>query len=1336
MRARWKLAGGAALLAAVASFAASPYQQSPARQKPPAVAPARTATPAPAASGVSGWTEIDRLIDEQKLSEASQKVDALLRAAKARKDEAEWTKALIRAVQLRTGLHGYETAVRFLKDEPWPPGLLARATLDLFYAQALVHYAHAYSWEIDQRERVASTGPIDLKAWTRTQILGEAEKAYRDVWKNRAALGRLPVGALSEYVEPNNYPKDVRGTLRDAVSYLFVELLADSSFWTPEQSNGIYQLDVAKLLGSDGRDADARLADPAAHPLEKIAAILGDLETWHAGEGRREAELEARLERLRRLHGALSEEADRAAVRRDLELRLPRYRDVAWWAMGMAELAEFRQAESASDNLIRARQAALEGLRAYPTSVGGTRCTDLVASIEAPDYRVTSMSADAPRRRSIQVTHKNLPELYYRAYAVDLEKRLATATDYNLLPSGEEVRNLVRSGKPVAEWRAALPATPDYKHHRTFVTPPMEAPGLYVVVSSARADFAEKSNRVQSVALVLGNLVLVSRPENASVESRVVAGDTGRPVAGAEVWLYAYDWSQGRRHHRVASKASDAEGLVRFEYAPGRSERSYFLLARRGGDYALDPSYVSLTAPVPPTETTASLVYTDRSIYRPLQKILWKVVAYRGRQDLGRLATAPGATVTLTLRDANNEAIESRTVATNPFGSAAGEFGIPAGRALGGWRIESSLPGAAFIQVEEYKRPTFEVKWEDPKAPLRLNQPAALGGSARYYFGLPVASGQARWTVMRVPEYPWWWFWGRGGRQAGQLVAQGTSPLREDGSFEIRFTPAADERAGAGAKDIVYRYEANADVTDEGGETRSDQRVFRLGFVAVQADVRLETGFLREGVPGSLTVTRTDLDGVPRAGAGSWRLLAIREPEKTLLPAEMPPAPSPEEPAGEKFATHGDRLRPRWDTAFSVEQTLRSWPDGAEKAAGAVTHDAKGEARVPLPALPAGAWRLRYETRDEFGAIAGRDPGFPGRGPEDARAPSGRAARRAILGRGRTDGATAGFLGPPGPDGLPRDAARREGRLAANPHGRRGRPDRDPRQGERPRRIRRPSLARRGPPVPGADPGGLRPVVEQGAQDLVRHVPRQAAAGREGDLARQCPGAVGNLRRAEDGGAPGVHVRPEPGRVRPAQPAAAPGPVSQLDLAGVPAREPRRARGRVGLRERSRVEGLGGCPARRPSQVLRPLWCRRARPPEDGQGVLDESGRRRGGARDGDRPGRGRRPRFGGGGQVARPVSRGQERRAAAAAAAAVHDSPQRLLRDRVLEAAAPDRRRTVPRRSSSQVPDSVTSWNVWIHAVTRDFAAGSLTRKRRASRSSWCGPTCRASCAKETRRS
>src|SRR5665647_433718 len=44
---------------------------------------------------------------------------------------------------------------------------------------------HSYSWDIAQREQVESTGPIDLRSWTRDQIFDEAWQALMRVWKDR-----------------------------------------------------------------------------------------------------------------------------------------------------------------------------------------------------------------------------------------------------------------------------------------------------------------------------------------------------------------------------------------------------------------------------------------------------------------------------------------------------------------------------------------------------------------------------------------------------------------------------------------------------------------------------------------------------------------------------------------------------------------------------------------------------------------------------------------------------------------------------------------------------------------------------------------------------------------------------------------------------------------------------------------------------------------------------------------------------------------------------------------------------------------------------------------------
>jgi uncharacterized protein YfaS (alpha-2-macroglobulin family) len=952
---RAKRAGVAVLLAALAGLSAGP-------------------SPRQEIAAPPSWKDVDRLVSEQKFEEASREVDALLQSAKTRKDSADWTKALIRSVQLRTGLHGYETAVRFLKEEPWPPDLLSRTALELFYAQALVHYAQMYSWEVSRRERVESTGTVDLKAWTREQIYGEAAKAYLAIWKEREALGGEKVEALSEFVEPNDYPPGIRDTLRDAVSYFFVALLADSSGWSPAQANGVFALDLPELLRADARTtASVKLDDDSVHPLVRLTAVLADLESWHAGRGEREAAFEARLERLRRLHASFTESEDRASIDRDLEARLPAMAGLPWFAMGKAELAGFLRGEEPEGDLVRARTVAEEGRRAFPDSVGGRRCLAIVRQIEAPDYQVQVMGTDGPNRRSILVTHRNVSRLTFRAFAVDLSARVAAAGDMNrVLPTRDEWETIL-TGRPVAEWSVALPATPDYRRHKTFVVPPMREKGLYVVAASGDGRFGGGGFPVVAANFLVSDLVLVV-PQTAvratnggSVfEARVLSGGNGEPVADAEVSLFQGVWKPVRMD-LVGRSRSDEKGWAILPLPVERQWRSRFLFARRGEDlaYEMNPPYGP--APEPTTQTTASLVFTDRSIYRPNQTILWKILAYRGNPTIGRLEAFPQSAVTVTLVDQNNQEVESRAVTTGDFGSAAGEFFIPAGRAFGVWRVQTSLSGSASVRVEEYKRPTFEVALKDPVEPLRLNRPARLTGEAKYYFGLPVSSGQARWRVTRAPQYPWWYLWrGWGAPARVEMIASGTSALQADGTFTLAFTPAAEERLAADRAGVTYRYAVEADVADEGGETRSASRTFRLGFVSVEARFEMPHGFLRGGVAASVKVVRTNLDGVPRAGRGTWRLVRLSQPAAAVLPADEPADLLPESAGA--FRTPGDAQRPRWDTGYGPERVLARWQDGPEIARGELTHDEKGEASIALRGLAPGPYRIRYATRDEFGA--------------------------------------------------------------------------------------------------------------------------------------------------------------------------------------------------------------------------------------------------------------------------------------------------------------------------------------------------------------------------------
>lgn len=908
------------------------------------------------------WSDIDALVSNDKVESAAQAAEARLARARNGSDEAEWARALIRTVQLRSALHGYETTVRFLREEPWPKGALSRATLNLFYAHSLVAYAQAYDWEIRQREQVASSGPVDLKSWTYEQILTEAQRAYEEVWTQRQALGAEPVKVLAEYIEPNTYPEGIRSTLRDAVSYLRVGLLENSAHWRPEQSSELFRLDLGSLL--EGTPTVV-LTDPNIHPLVKAVAVLGDLEAWHLAGGRREAALEARLKRYEVLNRHFTEDEDRTRVRQALAAHLVAYRDVPWWTMGQGMLVEL---ESGVGHSVRAHALAKECMAVHPNSLGASRCQTQKELLEAPDFRITSMRSDGANRRSIEVVHRNVPVLYFRAYPLDIEARLKKASVSNVLPYGSDLLQFIRGRKPVASWTVQLPATPDLQSHNTFVTPPMKETGAYVVVASAREDFREKDNRVTGAFLTVTPWVAITRnPQGALVEVRVVKGDTGVAAPQVPIRLIHMDYREGFRE--VARATTDAQGEVSF---PRTQEaygfRTHMLLVGQGRETLVLFNGLSFYQPPEPGESTSTLVFTDRSVYRPLQKLMWKVVAYRGRGDQARYQTQPGESLVVSLMDPNHQEVEKREVRTNDFGSVAGEFTIPTGRVLGAWTVRVQSGGAASIRVEEYKRPTFEVTMKDPDVPLRLNRPATFKGEARYYFGLPVASGTVRWRAYREPVLPWWWHGNFFVPIQNQMVAAGTSALDEDGGFKVTFTPEADERS-ARTPGLSWRYRVEADATDEGGETRSARRAFRLGFVAVEARVDTDEGFLREGAGGEVRLVRSTLDGVPQPGAGRWRLVALQQPSVPLLPAEEPRA----EPmlvadsASERKATPGDSLQPRWAATYSPQATLVRWGDGAEQAKGSVQHDAEGLARVKLPSLKAGAYRLHYETTDAFG---------------------------------------------------------------------------------------------------------------------------------------------------------------------------------------------------------------------------------------------------------------------------------------------------------------------------------------------------------------------------------
>ncbi len=923
---------------------------------------ARGAAPAQGARtvGLLSWEAIGDLCDRQRVAEAERAIADRLTAARAAGKGDDWARALLEGARVRRRFADAEGALRYLRGQPWPAQALGRVTVDLHYATSLLKYAQDNAYEIARRDRVEGAAD-DPALWTRSEIYHAALAAYRDAWSRREALGTRPVRDLAEVVLANDYPAEVRGTARDALTYLLVELLANDSFWTPDQSADRWLLDPASLLEAQPSPASAVAEE--LHPLPELVGALDDLERWHLAAGRRSAALEARCERTRRLCAALRRPSVQRVFIEDLERRLEAYRDLPWYAAGMATVADLwvgADSEAVPDARVRALRAAAAATAAFPDTRGGQHAAMRRDYLTGPSLTIEGMTSDGVGRRSLRLWYSNLSRVFFRAYQLDSPE------------AAIRVDHLLREATPVARWAVDLAATPDLQSHWHYVTPPLTEHGTYAVLASIDERFDESAHSVHALSLTLSDLVLQATAE-APGHVRVLAlsGETGEPVPGVDV--------EARRNGldgeplEVQRGRTDAAGECHLAVsgAAGRVRWSGSLLARHGQDAA--ELRMTIAADVPAeSPRNEALVYTDRSVYRPLQTVRWKVLAYRKRWPDGIPQPAPGQTVTVTLLDATREPAATVTVTTNEFSAASGEFVLPPGHLLGQWTVSGGFGVPAEIAVEEYKRPTFEVTWNDPIEAPRLDRPIELHGDVTYYAGTSVTGGTVRWRVTRQPVMPAW-FEGPVAQTAISVVATGRAEVDSTGGFVVRFTPRWDERLGEDPA-VTFRYTVAADVTDEGGETRSAERALRVGRSPIEVVFDDPTGFRAAHQPSDLALVRQDLDGAPRAGAGRYRLLALRNPARATLPADEPFDPADPDALGTPVRTPDDLLRPRWPGFFGRlwgetdwAKRLRTLTDGEEVAEGELVHDTRGRAVITLPALPAGLYRVRCETLDPFG---------------------------------------------------------------------------------------------------------------------------------------------------------------------------------------------------------------------------------------------------------------------------------------------------------------------------------------------------------------------------------
>lgn len=383
----------------------------------------------------------------------------------------------------------------------------------------------------------------------------------------------------------------------------------------------------------------------------------------------------------------------------------------------------------------------------------------------------------------------------------------------------------LKKSKAVYEETKRYDSLTDYEIIDDSLMLPCLQPGVYLVeVNTGMKGIGVK----RELLYVTGLYVLNIEQPGKTVRYAVVDVISGQPVSGAQLSVML---SSGEE--KVLTCDEKGEALLTYRSNPNDAR------AFTADDKACPRTSVwnSYTNYAQRFTRNMVRIYTDRAIYRPGQTVNVAVLAYKnvsGKQ----VSVLAGEQIMLQLRDANYRTVSEMRVVTDEYGKASALFSLPGSGLTGHYTLRTDYGTGAVtsVRVEEYKRPTFTVEFEDINERYADGDTLLVKGYAKTYSGVPVQGARVSY-VARREHSAWWWKYVDEERK-DIVLERGTAVTAADGSFAVSLPivlPSSDLTEDNNGNRVYgraarfYNFVVEADVTDLGGETRHGEILLPLG---------------------------------------------------------------------------------------------------------------------------------------------------------------------------------------------------------------------------------------------------------------------------------------------------------------------------------------------------------------------------------------------------------------------------------------------------------------------------------------------------------------------------
>lgn len=792
----------------------------------------------------SEWKKVDSLENKGLTESALKAVEAIYKIAKQENNHPQIIKALI----YRAKFYSYKEDDALVKsivqiekeaeEISFPGKQVAHSVVaDLYW-----RYYQNNRWRFLNRTETVDFIPDDIRTWDLRKIVGKTIYHYNQSLSESEKLKQIPVSEFDAVIiSTQKETRALRPSLYEFLAYRSIEFFTNDEAALTQSAEAFHLNDEKYFLQGDVFTEIKIPANDTFSFSYQAIKILQELTAYQLKQNNADAIVDTELQRLAFVKRKSSFSNKAELYEKTIDDLIKKYEGQSAVAHIMYEKAQLLFAipyneEKPETKFAKQKAAALckEAMTKYPKSYGAGLCSYLLAQIEEKSLSLQTEKVN-PKDKEFRalLLYKNLNKVFFKIVENPFPKyKERYYYDDNLIKK-------LLTQKAIKSWEVKLPADADYNSHTVEIAFPQLPFGSYFVLCSDTSAFTYNNNAIAYAEINISNMAYISRNNpDGTIDGYVFERTSGERLQNITVQLWVENYNYITRKYEFEKRdkfISNADGY--FKIPVSENYRNLHFEFTNGDDklYSNNAIYQYKPNSEDKRWRTHTYFFTDRSIYRPGQTIYFKGIVVESNGDSTHIKTNFSSNVIL--YDVNNQKVTEQLFTTNEYGTFNGSFTLPSGVLNGQMQISNTY-GNFYFNVEEYKRPKFEVAINPVKGSYRLNDIVTITGNAKSYAGAVVDGAEVKYRVSRNARYNWCWWYYRGGAPSSSAmeITNGITQTKEDGTFTFDFIAIPDLSLSK-QECPSFSYTIYVDVTDINGETRSTSYTLNIGYQSLMIDL-------------------------------------------------------------------------------------------------------------------------------------------------------------------------------------------------------------------------------------------------------------------------------------------------------------------------------------------------------------------------------------------------------------------------------------------------------------------------------------------------------------------